>query len=366
MKKKRIRASLFGVKALSYANVEDIPGNILDLGEGDNPYGLESSLFAGVDLMKPALWASYPHSLPGIKEDLIRWWSDTCPLSSENLFLTAGSIDAIYKIHALFDPAKGRALGIAPQFSEAAAHAQAMGFSLQALCLREEEGFRIPVEALCENLTPEVSYVHLEHPHNPTGQALSLPDLQRILDKAVSTGSYVVVDEAYGDYLPRGASAAVFLPAYDNLIVIRSFSKGFGLAGARAGYLLAHKALQEPLLQLTNPFVIAGPTGILLHRLLQADEEITAVRQKIAGTKQRLRARIGRRLHMGKTEDTVPIGLLYTEGKEDLERAFWQEGIRVVSGLHYPGLHRHCVRVRMPKEEDEARFFRVVDGLKNR
>ena len=92
MKKKRIRAFLFGVQALSYANVEDIPGNILDLGEGDNPYGLESSLFARVDLMKPALWASYPHTLPGIKEDLIRWWSDTCPLSSENLFLTAGSI----------------------------------------------------------------------------------------------------------------------------------------------------------------------------------------------------------------------------------------------------------------------------------
>lgn len=364
---RRLKQSVLDVPHLSYASADKTPEELLDLGEGDNPYGFDTGVLTRVNLTEPALWAGYPHTRDLLKQDLIRWWNDAVALAPEQIHLTAGSIDAIYKIHALFDPKQGGVLGVEPQFSDTVMNARVNGFAYTGLPLTKDSGFLISADELISSLTEDISILYLDNPHNPTGQTASFETLRKLLDRAKETGSYVISDEAYGDYVGREQSAAVLLKEYDNLIVIRSFSKGWGFAGARCGYLLLPSTLNRELEKLSNPYVVPGPVGALLHELLRSDAHLNESRRKIRATKQKLKAQLGAGLFMSVTDDQVPICLLYTDDPGfHLGNAFLEEGVRVIFGENYYGLDNSSVRVLMPKEADEARLFAAVRRIGER
>ena len=87
------------------------------------------------------------------------------------------------------------------------------------------------------------SFVYIDNPNNPTGQFLSNAELERIISKCEEMKVYAIIDEAYADFIPREESAVMLGPKYSHMISVRTFSKGFGLAGARAGYIITNKEL---------------------------------------------------------------------------------------------------------------------------
>jgi histidinol-phosphate aminotransferase len=96
------------------------------------------------------------------------------------------------------------------------------------------EDFEIDVEAILATLTPETKIVVLCSPNNPTGNPVCEEDVLALLD----TGRIVVVDEAYVEFSHRPGGLAHLVPRYDNLVVMRTFSKWAGLAGLRIGYAI--------------------------------------------------------------------------------------------------------------------------------
>ena len=92
----------------------------------------------------------------------------------------------------------------------------------------------------------------LTTPNNPTGLAMPLAEIEPIV--AAAPG-FVVVDEAYVEFTEE-ESARTILAAYPNLVLMRTFSKAFGLAGLRLGYLMAHPAVARELLKARLPFMI--------------------------------------------------------------------------------------------------------------
>lgn len=105
----------------------------------------------------------------------------------------------------------------------------------------------------------EVRLTLISRPNNPTGNSISEEGLKELLD----TGRLVVVDEAYAEF--AGYSVASMLKKYDNLLVLRTFSKAFGLAGLRIGYAVGDEKLIEALDMVRAPFnvnVLAQAAGI--------------------------------------------------------------------------------------------------------
>jgi len=80
--------------------------------------------------------------------------------------------------------------------------------------------------------------VWLSNPNNPSGQVIPSEILLEIIKITQSYNVFIVVDEAYGEYNPEKSSAAQFINDYKNLMVLRTFSKAYGLAGIRLGYLM--------------------------------------------------------------------------------------------------------------------------------
>ncbi|MGL4799286.1 MAG: histidinol-phosphate transaminase [Cellulosilyticaceae bacterium] len=138
--------------------------------------------------------------------------------------------------------------------------APAPSFSMYGLSTRINEGrlmevalkedFNYDLEAFCEAITTyDPKVIFLCNPNNPTGTLLSTEALQRIVATAKGI---VVLDEAYAEF-HEDCSLEV-MKAYPNVIVLRTFSKAYGLAGARVGYGLASEALIQCLETVRPPY----------------------------------------------------------------------------------------------------------------
>ena len=115
-------------------------------------------------------------------------------------------------------------------------------------------------ESAIGSLSP--SLVLLTSPNNPTGTALPQGDLIRIADASLAAGAMVVVDEAYAEFRRAGTPTALeLLDRYPNLIVSRTMSKAFGLAGARVGYAVAaERAVVDTLQVVRLPYHLSTVT----------------------------------------------------------------------------------------------------------
>jgi histidinol-phosphate aminotransferase len=105
---------------------------------------------------------------------------------------------------------------------------------------------RIDVASLKKALTPETRMLYIANPNNPTGAGLPLEEI-KTLTEALPEGAMFLVDEAYNDFLPDGKSAIDLVRRGAPVLVARTFSKGFGLAGLRLGYAVGSDAVLDTL-----------------------------------------------------------------------------------------------------------------------
>jgi histidinol-phosphate aminotransferase len=120
------------------------------------------------------------------------------------------------------------------------------------------------------------SVVLLASPNNPTGTALPLSDIEALLAAAPGV---VIVDEAYGEFRRSGVPSALsLLPAQPRLIVTRTMSKAFALAGGRLGYLAASCAVVEAVRIVRLPYHLSAVSQVVARvALAHADELLAAV-----------------------------------------------------------------------------------------
>ncbi len=171
-------------------------------------------------------------------------------VAPEEMLLTNGTDDAIKMLCDTFvDP--GEALLVpAPTFPVYEFFHNVAGGSI--VRVRYDENFRLPVAEILAALKKKVRWLALANPNNPTGTQIPKGDLRAILDAAPQT--LVLVDEAYYDF--SGETVLPWIRKYPNLVVTRTFSKAFGLAALRMGYLFADPELTEVLHRAQNPFAV--------------------------------------------------------------------------------------------------------------
>jgi len=168
----------------------------------------------------------------------------------EEMLLTNGTDDAIKAIcDAFVDP--GDVLLVpAPTFPVYEFFHKVAGGAIERV--RYDEQFRLPVESIVAAIKKKTRWLALASPNNPTGTEISKPDLRTILEAAPHV--LVLVDEAYFDY--SGQTVLPWIRKYQNLLVTRTFSKAFGLAALRMGFIFGHPELVELMHRAQNPFQV--------------------------------------------------------------------------------------------------------------
>jgi len=119
--------------------------------------------------------------------------------------------------------------------------------------VKRDEDYAVDVEALLEAVSSRTKVIFLCSPNNPSGNLVSELDVRAI---AESTRSLVFVDEAYVEF--ADSSLAHLVNEYDNIIVGRTFSKAFGLAGLRIGYGIMPQWLKSEYMRVATPFNVSS------------------------------------------------------------------------------------------------------------
>lgn len=154
----------------------------------------------------------------------------------------------------------------------------------------------LPALARAINDSPApVGIVFLCTPNNPTGASISPAQLVQFLD-SIPSSLPVVVDEAYLEFSSSGAvpAANLYRSGRDNVIMLRTFSKAYGLAGLRVGYAIGTPGILDAVHAIRSPFSITAPAQAAAIAALQAQGELAERLQVIRTERDRVRTELAR------------------------------------------------------------------------
>lgn len=146
--------------------------------------------------------------------------------------------------------------------------------------------FAFPTQAVIDVMTPRTRIIFLNTPNNPTGQLISTADLERISEAAPR--AVVLVDEAYIEF--GGTSFLPRLARFPNVLLGRTFSKAYGLAGLRVGVVIGHPQVLDPVRAVTLPFNINGVALAAVDAALSDTEFLPRYAAQVKESRERLYA----------------------------------------------------------------------------
>jgi histidinol-phosphate aminotransferase len=146
--------------------------------------------------------------------------------------------------------------------------------------------FIFPTEAVLQAITPRTRIIFLNTPNNPTGQLIPFEALRQI--SSAAPHAIVLIDEAYIEF--GGATFLPELPRHPNVLVGRTFSKAYGLAGMRVGIVIGQPAALDPVRAVTLPFNINGVALAATRAALEDSEFLPRYAAQVAESRRRLYA----------------------------------------------------------------------------
>ncbi|MFI6812819.1 histidinol-phosphate transaminase [Nonomuraea sp. NPDC050328] len=199
-------------------------------------------------------------------------------LDASRLWAANGSNEVLQQILQAFGGPGRRAMGFEPSY---AMHPLiTTGTNTAWVGGAREADFSLdPVKAVAAIAEHDPDIVFLTSPNNPTGTAMPLEAIAAV---ARAARGMVVVDEAYFEFARTGTpSALTLLPEHPRLIVTRTMSKAFAMAGTRLGYLAAHPAVVEALLLVRLPYHLSALTQAAALTALDFREELLGSVQRL-------------------------------------------------------------------------------------
>ena len=177
-------------------------------------------------------------------------------VAPESLIAGRGSDEGIdLLVRAFCVPGRDAVLICPPTFGMYAFAVRVQGAQVREVPLVRDRDYALDEQSLAAAVSPAVKLVFLCTPNNPTGTALELERIAR-LARALDGHCLVVVDEAYAEFNDQ-PSAVGLLPSAPNLVVLRTLSKAYALAGARCGAVIASPDIVGLLRRIIPPYAIA-------------------------------------------------------------------------------------------------------------
>ena len=138
--------------------------------------------------------------------------------------------------------------------------------------------FNCPVESFHKHFSSKTRMLIVNNPNNPAGKLYSRDELLSLYDQCRSRGIYVMVDEAYSDFVVDSSftSMATVVPNKDGVIIVNSLSKNMGISGWRIGYIISSENVIQTVLKVNQHLITCAPT-ILLQYCTKYFEEIISV-----------------------------------------------------------------------------------------
>lgn len=327
-------------KAAEQAEREHDIAEAIKLASNENPYPPPAAVVEAVAAACRGGNIYCDHRATAVREAL----ADRLGLAVEQVTVGAGSVALLYQLATAYLDPGDEAVTPWISFEAYPISVQTMGGTLVRLPLTASHAFDL--DAVAAAMTERTKLVLLATPNNPTGTAVSTTEVASLVER-IPDDVVVLVDEAYREFADPalGDPVADLLPRFDNVAVARTFSKAYGLASLRVGYVMAHPEVVSAIDKCLIPFNVNGLAQAAALAALSdeaAAEEAQANIDAIKAERSRLVAALAADgwdlpdtqanfvwMHLGDRTDEVCVGL---EQRGVVVRPFSGIGIRVTIG----------------------------------
>ncbi len=346
-----LSAAAQGAVAYQGASTPIPPGAVrLDRNESAALADAESLL---AQLDRDAL-RSYPDAAP-LERDLAERFS----LAPEQVVVTAGADDALDRLlRASVDPSRAL-LTHAPTFEMLEIFSRRVGAAARRVQWLDGP---FPVEQYCAALDATTGCAALVSPNNPTGASIRRADIERVVERAAAVGALALLDQAYAEFASDAPQLRELLER-GGVAVVRTFSKAWGLAGLRVGWLAAPEPLARVCRALGAPFAVSSASIAAARHALRTLEG--AMQQSVARiNREKMRLAQALRDAGVKADDSdANFVLARFDSREQAQRFTRSLATRGLIVRDYPPASplAACVRITCPG--DEAVFARLLEAV---
>ncbi len=327
---------------------------VIKLDANENPYDFPPEVMNEIkDMLNGSMLPRYPDPQANLLREAI---ADYVGVAPENIVAGNGSDELILTLVSTFG-SDGRVLITDPTFSMYKVNSRIAG--AVTFGVPRNPDFSVDIDnLLAEAVTYGTKMVFLCTPNNPTGNITPREEIISILEGLADTDCLLVLDEAYIEY--AGASSVSLISKYKRLVVLRTFSKAFGLAGLRVGYMVADSEIIDEVMKVKQPYNLNTFSQLAARVVLKNREFFQEQIKKIVKERGRMAKALG---------ELDGIEVFPSEANFILFRPIkpakqvWEEllakgiSIRIVSGFEV----FNCLRVTVGNPRENAAF---LTGLK--
>ncbi|MCS7113072.1 MAG: histidinol-phosphate transaminase [Nitrososphaerota archaeon] len=332
--------------------------SVVKLDANENPYGPSPRVYEALIHSLKDLWR-YPsrEEYEKLEESI------ACKLGLDGdgcVVLGSGSDELIDLTIKLFIDPGNAILTVNPSFSMYKVYASIAGGHILEYTMTEDYVFDVEAFlSMLDMFRERIRLIALCNPNNPTGGCIEEKDIAKILGYGIP----VLIDEAYIEF-SRDKTAISMLKDYENLIVLRTFSKAYGLAGLRIGYAIASRWISDNLRKVRSPYSVNLLAVKAAEAAIQDDDHLRRVVEAIILERDKLFGRLsnisGLKPFPSKANFILVDGTKLGFNPEEFKSLLIQRGVsvRVWSKL---GMRKGCLfRVSIGRPSDNDLFLNAL------
>lgn len=344
--------NLHGGDVYTYQGVRDLSANI-------NPFGVPDRILSSINKSLCEL-PNYPdYACRGLRKKL----AEDTGCKKEWIICGNGAADLLFTLAAALKPKK--ALLAVPGFAEYEEALNTSDTELIYYFLQRENGYQMSEEYL-KLLTPDMEMAFLCSPNNPTGAVVKKELLLKIIRICKENHILLVVDECFNDFLeePEEYSVIDQIGQWDNLFILRSFTKMFAIAGLRLGYgITSNQDIIEKMYKFRQPWPVSIPAQAAGIAAVDEKEFVDRTRAFIRKEKEYIYKELERLdVKYWKSAANYIMFQCCTNLKERLLK----HQILIRDCSNYKNLDKGHYRVAVKSHEDNSAFIKGLEAeLKN-
>ena len=321
------------------------------LSANENPYALPAALRETIQArIARSDFNRYPDPLANELREQI---AEANGLRREQVLVGNGGDELLFNLTLAWGGCGRKLLNVPPTFTAFQDYARITDTEVVNVWRRPD--FGIDEEALLERLSAgDIDYVIIASPNNPTGKVADLGFIKRLL---AATDALVLVDEAYFEFAQ--VSALPLLKDFENLIVLRTLSKAYGLAGLRLGYFLAGVEVINELTKVRQPYSVNVLTQIVAKAVFEQRESLEPNIAAIVAERGRLECALGEIVRLQAFPSDANFILFRVDDAAGIWESLLAQGVLVRDLSREEGL-KSCLRVTVGSAQENDSFLAAL------
>ncbi len=334
--------------------------NIVDYSANINPLGLPQSVKKAI-VKSIGSCIDYPDPFcRRLTDKLAAFFS----VPKEYIFFSNGAADVLFKLALAVRPKK--ALLLAPTFADYEKALRSVDCGIEYYLLQEANNFK-PQPDILQQLTPDLDFMVICNPNNPTGRLIDKELLAKLIAECGELGIKILIDECFMDFVAEEKAYSMIKMLQNNkqLIILKAFTKTYAMPGLRLGYCLT--ADEDLLLRLHecgqdwNVSVPAQEAGLAA---LDETEYVKKARALITKERRYLTNALNR---LGAKTYGSEANYIFFKWEQpiDLKEKMAQKGFLIRSCANYHNLQGNYYRIAVKKHADNIRFIEVLKEVQS-